>query len=167
MKTLFAAALLAATAGIVFHFGLSTFASTAKTLRCEITFTENDSFVWKGAVQTIPAPPPTTKTVIWRIKGDQWAGLSLDGKDAATLVRHSNAEFGQHQDVPKDVLWSPLKVTEQTYVLWDKASTDDTDFLSIDRTTGVVSGSSYSVTGGSTLRGVTTGHCMPVSGPTL
>lgn len=164
---LLAAALLTATAGTLFHFGLPTSASTAKTLRCEITFTENDSFVMNGVTKPIPTTPPLTRTVFWRIKGDQWAGLSMDGKDSATLVRENNAKYGNHLDVPKDVLWSPLKVTEQTYVLRDKASTDHTDFLSIDRTTGDVSGSGHDVVGDSTFEDRVTGHCAPVSGPAL
>jgi hypothetical protein len=54
----------AAVAGSLFHY-LPTFASAAKTLRCEMTITSTHSFVWKGAVQTIPWPPQNL-TVIWR-----------------------------------------------------------------------------------------------------
>jgi hypothetical protein len=156
-----------AVAGTAFHYGLPAFASTAKTLRCEITFTDNDSFVVNGVVKPMPTTPHT-HTVFWRTKGDQWTALSLDGQDGASWVRKLNAEFsGNHLDVPKDAVWSPLKVTEQTYVLSDKASTDQTEFLSIDRTTGDVSGSRHDVVGDSTFEVRTTGHCTPVSGPIL
>jgi hypothetical protein len=158
-----AAVAVAAATAAAFHCGM--FAATAKTLRCEMTIISADSFVWKGAVQTIPVPPQTL-TVVWQIDGDRWTGLSVNGRDPASMVRESNAEFGQHRDVSKNV-WSPLKVTEQTYVLWDRASSDNTDFLSIDRTTGDVSGSSHSVTGSSTFQGRTTGHCTSVSTPIL
>jgi hypothetical protein len=154
-----------AVAGIVFHYGLPTFSSTAKTLRCKITITSTDSSVWKGVVQTFPAPTQHF-TVIYRIDGDQWKGL-VDGMDLATMVRQTNAEFDMHEDVPPPGQTFSVKTTDQTYVLWDKISPDHTDFLSIDRTTGDVSGSSYSVTGGTTFRDVTTGHCTPVTGTLL
>jgi hypothetical protein len=83
------------------------------------------------------------------------------------MVRKFNAEDGGHLEVPKGNISQPLKVTDQTYVLRDRTEPNDTSFLSIDRATGDVSGSSYSVTGDSTFRDVTTGHCTPVSGPTL
>jgi hypothetical protein len=154
-------------AGTMFHYGLLTFASTAKTLRCEIAMNTNSDAVWKG--QTIPPNIQTQDhyTVVWRIDGDRWTALTLDGTAVDAWVRQNNVEFGSHTEVLKGGQWSPLKVTNHAYVLWDETGPGKFNFISIDRTTGDVSGSSYSATSNNTFRSVTTGHCTPVTGPIL
>ena len=146
----------------------------AKTLRCDITLTSDDMIVANGHVVTMPQTPPITRTVVWQVKGDRYTALSMDGMDPATIVRQLNAEDADIQaqygfkpiEGPKEA-WLPLRVTDQSYILQDKSEPNDTAFLSVDRSTGDVSGSTSSKVNESTFKSRFTGHCMPVGGSIL
>ncbi len=148
---------------------------SGKTLRCEMTFTNDDTIVESGRTVPMPPLPPSTQTMVYQLKGDRWTALSMNGMDAATLVRQHNAEnaaadakWGIKQiEAPKEPYSFPVRVTEQTYILQDKSEPNDTMFLSVDRLTGDVSGSSSSMVGESTYKVEITGHCTPVAGSIL
>jgi hypothetical protein len=158
MKTTSTYALLAgmaavAVAGTMFH---NVLASTEKTLQCEAT--THPVYPYDPATKTQLPPHTGTMNVVIRLTGDQWRVLTSDGRD-----------FTNRSDT------LPMRVTDQMYILRDTPSdyqpeglrgTNNLlrDSLSIDRITGEMRGNT-------TLKDTTwitaTGHCTPVSGPTL
>jgi hypothetical protein len=160
-------ALLAGIAGFavaahVFHYELPTSASPEKILQCTITDTSGAPFL-KGH-PPIRTPPPFTWTMTYKIVGDQWTAISFDGTTPDMLVRETNAKYGALLNLPTSNESFTPKTTAQTYIIADETKPDgDTNFLSIDRATGAVSGSWHETLGDIVIDGQKTGQCTPVS----
>ena len=143
---------------------------SGKTLRCEITTTMSTDI--HDARQPAIYDKPRTVSLMLRIVSDtQYQTLTVDGRDVAAIA-HS-----LQKPMPDHPVLQPLRTTDQLYILQD--STDvpnpynakllESDFTSIDRATGEVTGKMHLHSEDSNIDtdDVKTGHCTPVAGSIL
>ena len=105
-------------------------------------------------------------TYVLELSGSAWRVVSRDGRS----IKETMAAEAKGKTIPADAFLSPLRVTDETYVLIEPGKEDDGKYkiikngLFIDRVTGMVTGSlsrgskefgdNYDVT--------TTGKCSPI-----
>jgi hypothetical protein len=143
---------------------------SGKTLRCEITTTMSTDI--HDARQPVIYEKPTTMTLTLRIVSDtQWQTLSIDGMDVASIAHQTQIPMPEHP------VFQPLRTTDQFYIFQDSANVPnpynakllESDFMSIDRATGEVTGKMHLHSEDSNIDNddVKTGHCTPVTGSIL